>query len=72
MAEDRVFDSEKAKEGIKKAIDAFAELGLTVAEATHAVICLNATFKASYPEVYRIMSANSGAKPPVLEVEPAE
>lgn len=72
VADSEVFVPEKAQEGIKRALDAFAELELTVAEATHAVICLNASFKANYPEVYRLMSKGRGAEQPVIDVEPAE
>lgn len=51
-----VFDLEKAQEAIKRAIELFAELELTIAETAHAVNVLNATIRAEYPEVYRLMN----------------
>lgn len=54
--ESAVFDVGKAQEAIKRTIELFAELELTIAETAHAVNVLNATIRAEYPEVYRLMS----------------
>ena len=51
-----VFDLGKTQEAIKRAIELFAELELTIAETAHAVNVLNATVKAEYPDVYRLMN----------------
>lgn len=51
-----VFDLKKTQAAVNRMIALFAEMGLTIAECCKAANVLNATIKANYPEVYRLMN----------------
>ena len=51
-----VFDLKKTQVAVNRMIALFAEMGLTIAECCKAAKVLDATFKAEYPEVYRLMN----------------
>ena len=51
-----VFKLERVQEAVDSVIGLFADRGLTVAECCKAVKVLDVTFKAEYPEVYKLMN----------------
>ena len=53
---DDVFKLERVQEAVDSVIGLFADRGLTIAECCKAVKVLDVTFKAEYPEVYKLMN----------------
>ena len=47
---------------MKAVIELFADRELTAAEAIHVVRCLAATFKANYPDAFKVMWPKYGGE----------
>lgn len=62
MAEGDVFDKDRAQGAMKAVIELFADRELTAAEAIHVIRCLAATFKANYPDAFKIMWPKYGGE----------